>query len=214
MKKMLTVLFLLFSLTAFNSLNSSINDNRDLLTRYHKLQTYNELLVNKIEGKEDVAYHYWEDVPVISPMNVRDIKNITSDYGYRVHPIYQTWSMHRGIDFSAKLGTDVFSTANGVVTKVKKSRYGYGNEVIIKHANGYSTRYAHLSLIHVVKGQTVTAGHCVGEVGSTGLSTGPHLHYEILKNKRSIDPLIFTYDERSNRSIGKYFTTLIALGTI
>jgi len=209
---MLTMLFLLFCLNGAASLvNSNEVDTQDMLMDYNKLYKYNDLLVNKIEEKEDVVYRHWDNIPVLSPMQVRDIKNITSDYGYRVHPIYQVWSMHKGMDFSAKPGTKIFSTAYGTVTKIKHSKYGYGNEVIVTHTKGYSTRYAHLNDTYVKKGDKVTIYTCIGIVGSTGLSTGPHLHYEIIKDKKSIDPLYFTYSDIKDRSVGKYFTTLIAL---
>ena len=210
---MLTMLFLLFALSGFGSLvDSNETDTSNMLADYNKSLMYNDLLVNKIkEGKEKVAYQYWEDIPVTSPVYVRDIKNITSDYGYRIHPIYNMWLMHKGIDFSAILGTKVFSTANGTVTKTKESKRGYGNEVFITHDYGYSTRYAHLEDIYVNEGDYVQVHTCIGTIGNTGLSTGPHLHYELLKDNKSTDPMYFTYNNKTERSIGKYFTTLIAL---
>jgi len=212
---MLTMLFLLFSLCISSSvLNSTAIDNTEMLAIARKVITYNSLLVNKIEGREEVVYHYWDSIPVISPINVRDIKNITSDYGYRTHPIFRTWSKHDGVDFSAKIGTKVLSTASGVVTKVKHSKRGYGNEVIVSHGEGYSTRYAHLDSIYVNEGDRIVVRTGIGTVGSTGLSTGPHLHYEVLKANVPIDPLYFTYEDKSDRTIGKYFSTLIALEKI
>jgi len=212
---MLTMLFLLFSLgTSMSVLNSTGYDDTEMMATSRRVNIYNNLLVNKIEGKEEVAYRYWDSIPVISPINVRDIKNITSDYGYRTHPIFRTWSKHDGIDFSAKIGTEVLSTANGVVTKVKYSKRGYGNEVIVSHGQDYSTRYAHLDSIHVNEGDRIVVKTSIGTVGSTGLSTGPHLHYEVLKANIPIDPLYFTYKDKSDRTIGKYFSTLIALEKI
>lgn len=207
---MLTMLFLLFVLSGSSSLvNSNELDTAEMLIVVEETRIYNELLFYK--GENNVAYYHWKDIPVMSPIHVRDIKDITSDYGYRVHPIYQIWSMHDGIDFSAALGTDIFSTAEGTITKIKRSKHGYGNEVIITHKNGYSTRYAHLNEIHIEEGQRVSKNTCVGTVGTTGLSTGPHLHYEVLLNNKSIDPMSFTYSDVKKRSLGKYFTTLIAL---
>ena len=212
MKKLLTMLFLLFSLIGYGTLNSTGLDSYEMLTIYKKLQIYNTHLVNKIEGKENEAYREWNGIPVLSPLNVEEIKNISSDYGYRNHPIYHFWSMHDGVDFSAKLNTKVFSTANGIITRVKRSDHGYGCEIVVKHDHGYDTRYAHLSLIYVKEGDKVLAGDCIGTVGNSGLSTGPHLHYEVMKDYKSIDPMFFTYKDTEDRSIGKYFTTLIALG--
>jgi len=212
---MLTMLFLLFSLgTSMSVLNSTGYDDTEMMATSRRVNIYNNLLVNKIEGKEEVAYRYWDSIPVISPINVRDIKNITSDYGYRTHPIFRTWSKHDGIDFSAKIDTEVLSTANGVVTKVKYSKRGDGNEVTVSHGQDYSTRYAHLDSIHVNEGDRIVVKTSIGTIGSTGLSTGPHLHYEVLKANIPIDPLYFTYKDKSDRTIGKYFSTLIALEKI
>lgn len=209
---MLTMLFLLFCLNgAMQLVNSGSVDTLDMLATYNRELVYNKYLVNKIEKRDSVAYHYWDSIPVLSPIKIRNIRYISSDYGYRRHPILHKMHIHRGIDFSAKQGTIVYSTAVGVVTKVKHFKQGYGNEVIITHGNGYSTRYAHLNQIYVEKGQRVYTHSYIGTVGTTGLSTGNHLHYEIRHNKRAIDPMFFTYDSGKDRSRSKYFETLIAL---
>jgi len=209
---MLTMLFLLFCLNGAMSLvNSNEIDTTGMLTNYNKMIVYNSVLVNKVEVRDNVAYHHWDSIPVLSPIKIRNIKHISSDYGYRNHPILLKWAMHRGVDFSAKPGTTVYSTAEGIVTKVKYSRRGYGHEIIITHGNGYSTRYAHLDDIYVKEGQRVHTQTYIGTVGNTGLSTGPHLHYEVLYNKRPIDPMFFTYDSHRERSRSKYFNALIAL---
>ena len=210
---MLTMLFLLFCLNGVASLVNSEEtiDSTDKLIAYNREQIYNKYLINKIEEKVSEAYHHWDSIPVLSPIKIRNIKYMSSDYGYRRHPILHKTLMHCGLDFSAKPGTTVYSTAKGVVTKVKRSWHGYGNEIIITHGSGYSTRYAHLGDIYVEEGQRINTNTYIGTVGNTGMSTGPHLHYEILHNKRSIDPMFFTYDSHKNRSISKYFETLIAL---
>ena len=209
---MLTMLFLLFCLNGAMSLvNSGEIETEGVLTNYNRELVYNKHLVNKVEKRDSVAYHHWDSIPVLSPIKIRNVRYISSDYGYRHHPILLKTHMHRGIDFSAKPGTTVYSTAIGVVTKVKHSRRGYGNEVIITHGSGYSTRYAHLDQIYVKEGQRVYTHSYIGTVGNTGLSTGNHLHYAIRHNKRAIDPMFFTYDSRRERTQSKYFETLIAL---
>ncbi len=209
---MLTMLFLLFCLNGAMSLvNSGEIDTLDMLTTYNKEQVYNKFLVNKVEARDSAAYHHWDSIPVLSPIKIRNVRYISSDYGYRLHPILLKMGMHRGIDFSAKQGTTVYSTAEGIVTKIKYSKRGYGNKILITHSNGYSTRYAHLDNIFVKEGQRVYTQSYIGTVGNTGLSTGNHLHYEILHNNRSIDPMFFTYDSHRNRSRSKYFNALIAL---
>lgn len=112
---------------------------------------------------------------------------ISSGYGYRKNPFSEAREFHGGIDFRGKTGTEVVTTADGVVTKAKYVK-GYGKHVVIKHKKGYKTLYAHLSKIEVKKGQRVVAGEKIGEIGSTGRSTGPHLHYEIIRYGRRTNP--------------------------
>ncbi len=112
---------------------------------------------------------------------------ISSRYGYRKNPFSEAREFHGGIDFRGKVGTEVVTTADGVVDKAKYVK-GYGKHVVIKHKKGYKTLYGHLSKIEVKKGQRVVAGEKIGEIGSTGRSTGPHLHYEIIRYGRRINP--------------------------
>lgn len=116
------------------------------------------------------------------------IYKITSAMGYRFHPILRVYRMHHGVDYAAPYGTPVFSMGPGVVT-FAGWKGGYGKLVTIKHPNGYETRYAHLSKIAVRVGQRVSAGEYIGNVGSTGLSTGPHLHLEMRKDGYLVNPL-------------------------
>jgi murein DD-endopeptidase MepM/ murein hydrolase activator NlpD len=115
---------------------------------------------------------------------------ITSTFGVRRDPILGMPALHSGMDFRAPTGTDVRATAPGTVVKAGRNG-GYGRMVEVDHANGFSTRYAHLSRIRVKVGQMVNAGDIVGESGSTGRSTGPHLHYEVRRNGDAVDPLRF-----------------------
>ena len=112
---------------------------------------------------------------------------ISSRYGNRRDPFTKRLRHHDGIDFSAPYGTDVLATGAGKVVKAGWNRY-LGNMVEIQHQNGLSTLYGHMSKLTVSKGQTVTGGQTIGKVGSTGRSTGAHIHYEIRKNGRQIDP--------------------------
>ncbi|MYB26738.1 MAG: peptidoglycan DD-metalloendopeptidase family protein [Candidatus Dadabacteria bacterium] len=113
--------------------------------------------------------------------------SISSHYGYRQSPFSEAREFHGGVDFRGKTGDEVVTTADGVVEKAKYVK-GYGKHVIIKHKKGYKTLYGHLSKIEVAKGQKVEAGEKIGELGSTGRSTGPHLHYEIIKYGKRINP--------------------------
>jgi murein DD-endopeptidase MepM/ murein hydrolase activator NlpD len=115
---------------------------------------------------------------------------ISSYYGMRTHPLSGRREMHKGIDFAGKLGGKVIAVAKGVVTYAGK-RYGYGNVIDIAHGNGYTTRYAHNSRLLVSVGDTVEKGFQIAEIGSSGRSTGPHVHFEVLKKGREINPVRF-----------------------
>ena len=136
-------------------------------------------------------------IPAIQPVANKDLKRMASGYGYRIHPIYKTRKMHYGMDFSAKTGTEIYSTGDGVVSKVKKSKRGYGNYVKINHGFGYETLYAHMSKYIVKKGQKVKRGEVIGFVGNSGISTAPHLHYEVRKDNKKINPVNFYYNDLS-----------------
>jgi len=156
-----------------------------LATQLTKLQETSRLFKN---NKNAINYY-----PTISPIKARDFICVSSPYGFREHPIKKEVLFHEGIDISAVVGTPVYSTAQGRVVKVLYSKYGFGNRVIIKHAYGFETLYAHLGDINVKKGQWVNKNQLIGTVGNTGLSTGPHLHYEIHKNNNPRDPLGYFY---------------------
>ncbi len=136
-------------------------------------------------------------IPAIQPVANKDLKRMASGYGYRIHPIYKTRKMHYGMDFSAKTGTEIYSTGDGVVSKVKRSKRGYGNYVKINHGFGYETLYAHMSKYIVKKGQKVKRGEVIGFVGNSGISTAPHLHYEVRKDNKKINPVNFYYNDLS-----------------
>ena len=115
---------------------------------------------------------------------------ISSYYGMRTHPLSGRREMHKGIDFAGKLGGPVIAVAKGVVTYAGK-RYGYGQVIDIAHGNGYTTRYGHNSRLLVSVGDTVEKGFQIAEIGSSGRSTGPHVHFEVLKNGRVTNPVRF-----------------------
>lgn len=115
---------------------------------------------------------------------------ITSDFGVRRHPIGRSYRMHNGIDIASNLGTAIKSPAAGKVVFSGHSR-GYGNMIIVQHGYGVSTLYAHLKSRKVQKGEVITRGDVIGQVGSTGYATGPHLHYEVRVDGIPADPLAF-----------------------
>jgi len=111
----------------------------------------------------------------------------TSGFATRIHPIFKTQQAHRGVDYAAPTGTPAMTVGDGVVVFAGRQG-GYGNVIEIRHGNGHSTLYAHLSKIQVRQGQTVQKGQVIGAVGSTGWSTGPHLHFEFRVNGVHVDP--------------------------
>ena len=134
-------------------------------------------------------------IPAIIPLKEADIRGISSYFGYRSDPIYKVAKFHSGIDFASALGTEVFVTGDGMVEKVEQNYWGYGNLITVNHGYGYKTQYAHLSRFGVVQGQKVKRGQVIGYVGSTGKSTGSHLHYEVLKNGEPTDPMHFFFND-------------------
>jgi len=125
---------------------------------------------------------------------------ISSNFGVRTDPLLGTPAMHSGTDFRAPSGSDVLAAASGKVVSAGWNG-GYGRMVEIEHASGFTTRYAHLSQILVQEGQTVAVGDTIGKVGSTGRSTGPHLHYEVRRNDSALNPIRFL---KAGRNIGQY----------
>ena len=134
-------------------------------------------------------------IPAIQPVRNTDLKRLASGYGYRIDPIYKTRRMHSGMDFTADIGTEVYATGDGVIELVERKRWGYGKQIIIDHGFGYKTRYAHLSAFKVRVGQKVKRGDLIGLVGSSGKSTGPHLHYEVLKNNKAVNPIGYYHSD-------------------
>jgi murein DD-endopeptidase MepM/ murein hydrolase activator NlpD len=126
-----------------------------------------------------------------------DGAKITSGFGMRMHPILGYTRMHRGVDFAAPKGTEVYASGDGVVEEARRSG-GLGIHVRIQHDEGYSTVYGHLSRLAeaLKKGDKVKQGQVIGQVGSTGLSTGPHLHYEVWLNEEAIDPATVKFETR------------------
>lgn len=130
-------------------------------------------------------------IPAIQPISN---KNISAYFGFRSDPFTRRPTMHYGIDFTGTIGTPIHATGEGIVVNAEFSFTGYGKEVVIDHGFGYKTRYAHLSKINVKPGDKILRGQIIGELGTTGRSTGPHLHYEVLLRNSAIDPMNYFND--------------------
>jgi len=141
-------------------------------------------------------------IPSIQPISNRDLTRIASGFGLRMHPIYKILKMHKGMDFTAPVGTEIYSTGDGIVEKIGWTG-GYGKTILINHGYGYKTRYAHCSKYNCRRGQKVKRGDLIGYVGNTGQSTAPHLHYEVFKNKRQINPVNFFFNDLSAEEYDK-----------
>jgi murein DD-endopeptidase MepM/ murein hydrolase activator NlpD len=173
----------------FTSIDAGLNNlNNRIKAQY---ESYKELL-GLISNKEKILAH----TPAIQPVSNKDLERIASGFGYRIDPIYKTVKLHAGLDFTAPVGTPVYTTANGTVESAGYGEgVGYGNHVVINHGYGYKTLYAHLVRNKVRPGQKVVRGEVIGWVGSTGKSTGPHLHYEVIRRGQKIDPVYFFYND-------------------
>ncbi|MFI5163627.1 MAG: M23 family metallopeptidase [Bacteroidia bacterium] len=133
-------------------------------------------------------------IPAIQPISGKDLKHEPSGYGMRMHPIYKYEKFHAGMDFTANIGTKIYATGDGVVETAEFGS-GYGNHVVINHGYGYETVYGHMEKIVARVGQKVKRGELIGYVGNTGLSAGPHVHYEVRKNGDPVNPVNFYYND-------------------
>ena len=132
-------------------------------------------------------------IPAIQPVRNENLKSMVSGFGYRTDPFTKARKMHEGMDFTAKTGTPIYATGDGVVARADNTASGFGNHIVIRHGFGYETLYAHLSRYKCRAGQHVKRGDVIGYIGSTGRSEGPHLHYEVHKNGKVVNPLNFYY---------------------
>lgn len=172
-----------------------LNTKLDKLNSDFKVQSASfDQLLNMAQNKKE----YLSRIPAIQPVANKKLERIGSGFGYRTDPFYRTQRFHAGIDFTAPRGVEVYATADGVVEAVTTEIWGYGQHIIINHGNGFKTLYGHLSKFKVKRGQKVTRGQLIGLVGSTGKSTGPHLHYEVHKNGEKLNPAFFFYNDLSN----------------
>jgi len=136
-------------------------------------------------------------IPAIQPISNKNLRRMASGFGYRTHPIYKTTHFHTGMDFSAPVGTPVFATGDGTIERADNLAQGYGNHIVINHNFGYKTLYGHLSRFAVRAGKKVKRGDLIGYIGSTGMSTAPHLHYEVIRNNQKVNPVNYYYNDLS-----------------
>ncbi len=181
---------------------SELDDARLVMTTSMKVdQLYRQVYVQCNSMNELVAFAKGEEdrikhIPAIQPVSNKDLKRTASGYGERIDPFYKTRKFHAGMDFAAATGTPVYASGDGTV-KFTGWMSGYGNIVIVNHGYGYETRYAHLSKILTKKGHKVVRGEEIALVGSTGKSTGPHLHYEVRYKGKPQNPINYYFFDLS-----------------
>jgi len=175
--------------------STQLIDNAKRLRKLQKMIYAQSLshdeLIKLAQEKEKMLAH----IPAIQPVANKDLKKAAGGYGWRDDPVYHTQRMHWGLDFTCNTGTPVYASGNGKVVLIEKKMWGYGQSIIVDHGYGYKTRYAHLSKFEVKLGQKVKRGEVIGLVGSTGKSTGPHLHYEVIKNGDKLNPINYFHND-------------------
>jgi len=169
-------------------LNESVDNLRRKIYIESKSQ---DDVVDLAESKEKL----FAAIPAIQPVANKQLIALASGFGMRIHPIYKVKKMHTGIDFAAAIGTPIYATADGVIDKLDVSFSGYGKMLEIDHGFGYRTRYAHMHGFAVRQGQKVKRGDLIGYVGDTGLSTAPHLHYEVFVNGIHANPVHYFFND-------------------
>ncbi len=182
---------LIASLTEDELNTTIISQINTLRNRLYAQTTSFSAIETMVKNKEALL----SATPAIQPVSNKDLSRMASGFGYRIDPVYKTTKMHAGLDFAAPQGTPIYATADGVVQTAGNTGNGYGNHVVINHGYNYETLYGHMVRVKARSGQKVRRGEVIGWVGSTGKSTGPHLHYEVHKNGNAIDPIYFFYND-------------------
>ena len=165
----------------------------DILLKQMQIQSKSfDDLLDKVNEKRDQL----ETRPAVQPIENKDLTRTASSYGWRMHPIYRTMRFHEGMDFTAPIGTPVIATGDGEVIATETTG-GQGLKIVIDHGHGYKTVYAHLNGFAVKPGNKVKRGQVIGKVGNSGMSTAPHLHYEVHKNGKPVNPINYYFNELS-----------------
>ncbi len=168
---------------------------RRRLDNLAKRLTVQSLSLDEVAGLALRKQEMLAGIPAVQPLSNKELDHVASGYGMRMHPIHKIIKLHAGMDFTAPVGTEVHATGDGKVDFADYSANGYGLHVIIDHGFDYQTLYAHMAELKVRQGQQVKRGDVIGLVGNTGLSAGPHLHYEVHKNGEPVDPANYYFND-------------------
>jgi len=181
----------------------------DILSKqaYIQSKSYDEVLTMAMNKEKLVS-----SMPAIMPISNKSLKSTASGWGYRFHPIYKIRQFHYGMDFTAAVGTKVYTTGDGIVKDVQTIGGGYGRWILIDHGFGYQTMYAHLSGFSVKIGEQVKRGQVIGYVGNSGTSTGPHLHYEVHKNGEPVNPQYYYFKDLNAQEYEKMVSISSTIG--
>jgi len=186
-----------------SDLIAASNRRIDILQKRIVIQSKSlDEIIDLAKDKEN----FLSKIPAIQPIKNEDLTRMASGYGYRTDPFTKTRKFHSGMDFTAPRGTPVYASGDGVIKRADSRSSGYGRHIRIDHGYGYISLYAHLYKYNVKRNQRVKRGDIIGFVGSSGRSQAPHLHYEILKDGKKINPLNFYY---GNLTKGEFNDLLI-----
>jgi murein DD-endopeptidase MepM/ murein hydrolase activator NlpD len=183
-------------------LKKGLKKEKLILTTRQKVDKLKRMMYVQTKSYDDISKLVKDKakmlacMPAIQPISNKELTRLTSGFGIRIHPVYKVGQFHPGIDFAAPMNTPIYATADGVVEKAEYEG-GYGNHVKIEHGYGYKTLYAHMTNFIVKPGQKVKRGECIGYVGSTGFSTAPHVHYEVIYNGEQVNPVYYFFKDLS-----------------
>lgn len=182
-------------------LENGLEQEELILTNFQKLDKLKKQMYIQTKSYDDILElakdksKMLASIPAIQPINNHELTRLASGFGMRIHPILKVRKLHTGLDYSAPRGTPIYATGDGTIITVKTNFGGYGKEVEIDHGYGFVTKYAHMDSFNVKKGQKVKRGECIGFVGSTGGSTAPHCHYEVIKDGQKINPVNYIFKD-------------------
>jgi murein DD-endopeptidase MepM/ murein hydrolase activator NlpD len=189
------------ALTKFKNTGELLVESREKVDKLKRQLAIQSKSLDEVEDLSSKREEMMASVPAIKPIRSDNIKrNISSlsGFGMRMHPVFKRRKMHTGIDFTCPKGTPIHSSGDGKIVSIKHMKSGYGTHVIINHGFGYKSLYAHMSEVDVTLGQKIKRGQIIGKVGSTGTSTAPHLHYEVINKNKKVNPIHYCMDGLSD----------------
>lgn len=186
-----------FGISHLKYASPSLKESKSLISKLEKQIFLQSKSLDTLEKLAKTREDMIASIPSVKPVRIDKLSkdvNYLSGFGIRLHPVHKINKMHQGIDFTAPIGTPIQSTGDGRVVKVENKGSGYGRSVVIDHGYGYQTLYAHMKEIIVRQGEKVKKGQQIGTIGNTGLSTGPHCHYEVHFNNKPVNPINYCMD--------------------